>query len=201
MTLIARIYWQFRAMTHRLLGHVCLWMGQPLAAKSHFERVLALRGSDFSARMHLGRLAYLTGDYDNWRRHLTAARLADASQFAKWTKLTHPHEMAQGPQLAGTGIDAREFAPHRPPRAIKPVTEKSAKEDRTPNDACAEAVAGMHDLLDSLLHAGNSQPADDLRSPAERARFAKLSPITRTQVQNCDVDALAQRLAGGKQTG
>ncbi|MEO6597613.1 MAG: hypothetical protein ABIP94_22950 [Planctomycetota bacterium] len=67
--------------------------------------MLVLRGADFSAYVHLGRIAFDTGDYAGWRREFEHARRADPYRFAR---LRHPFELFE-PRLAGTDFDGIDF--------------------------------------------------------------------------------------------
>ncbi|MFY9344913.1 MAG: hypothetical protein WAT39_20640, partial [Planctomycetota bacterium] len=97
--------WFLRTLTARLhggCGWCCYRLGLRRAARHHYERVLSLGGADFTAYVHLGRIAFDIGDYTGWRRELEHARRLDPERFAR---LRHPLELFE-PRLAGTTFDA-----------------------------------------------------------------------------------------------
>ena len=79
-----------RAACHRLLGRLLFRCGRLQPARQQFERVLDLRGDDFQAYVHLGRIAYKLGDYAGWRRECGHARRTAPERFAR---LRHPFEL------------------------------------------------------------------------------------------------------------
>ncbi|MCA8949844.1 MAG: hypothetical protein KDE27_10105 [Planctomycetes bacterium] len=82
-------------------GWLAFRVGLRQQARHQYERVLRLKGDDFSAYVHLGRIAYDTGDYAGWRREFEHARRADPVRFAR---LRHPFELFE-PRLAGTTFE------------------------------------------------------------------------------------------------
>lgn len=105
MRSIGRALQALRACCHSLCGWLAYRVGCRAAARRHFERVLVLRGADFRAYVHLGRIAFDTGDYAGWRREFEHARRADPYRFAR---LRHPFELFE-PRLAGTDFDGADF--------------------------------------------------------------------------------------------
>ncbi|MBX3464558.1 MAG: hypothetical protein KF830_15420 [Planctomycetes bacterium] len=192
------------AIFHSLGGWIAYRLGCSRAARRHYERVLVLRGCDFSAYVQLGRLCFAAGDYAGWRRELEHARRADPRRFAQ---LRHPFERCE-PRLAGTEFDDtgdratwRSLLPFAPPplRPQAPRLDAAADGGRdrvTPGgnrrtDAIADAPVGpCGDAAPLLL------PRDDCMSANERQRLAALGPIRATDVAGVDVDELARRLSG-----
>lgn len=80
--------------------------GSRLRARPHYERVLQLKGDDFDAYVHLGRIAFAVGDYAGWRREFEHARRTDPLRFAR---LRHPFELFE-PRLAGTNFEGNASA-------------------------------------------------------------------------------------------
>lgn len=81
-----------------MCGWVAFRLGLRERARRQYERVLRLKGDDFAAYIHLGRIAYDNGDYAGWRREFAHARRADPGRFAR---LRQPFELFE-PRLAGT---------------------------------------------------------------------------------------------------
>ena len=95
---VPRILRLVRACVHSACGGVAYRLGCHGTARRQFERVLLLRGADFRAYVHLGRIAFDLGDYAGWRREFEHARRTDPARFAR---LRHPMELFE-PRLAGT---------------------------------------------------------------------------------------------------
>lgn len=96
-----------RARAHAAVGWCAYRLGLATTARRRFEHVLLLRGADFGAYVHLGRIAFNAGDYAGWRREFEHARRLDPVRFAR---LNHPLELFE-PRLAGTRLDRRVPAP------------------------------------------------------------------------------------------
>ncbi|HEB53364.1 MAG TPA: hypothetical protein ENI87_08940 [bacterium] len=94
-----------RASAHSACGWLAYRLGWLGTARRRFERVLLLRGADFGAYVHLGRIAFDQGDYAGWRREFEHARRTDPVRFAQ---LDHPMELFE-PRLAGTSCDPLGF--------------------------------------------------------------------------------------------
>jgi hypothetical protein len=101
MPWVGRILQLLRARFHSLCGWMWFRGGSRLRARPHYERVLQLKGDDFDAYVHLGRIAFAVGDYAGWRREFEHARRTDPLRFAR---LRHPFELFE-PRLAGTNFD------------------------------------------------------------------------------------------------
>jgi hypothetical protein len=98
---LGRFLRTLRASAHSACGWLAYRLGWHTFAQKRFERVLLLRGDDFRAYVHLGRIAFDLGDYAGWRREFEHARRADPERFAR---LRHPLELFE-PRLAGTQFD------------------------------------------------------------------------------------------------
>lgn len=101
MDLAGRFLRSLAAHYNSVCGWAAYRLGWTTTARRHYERVLVLRGSDFAAYVHLGRISFSLGDYAGWRREFEHARRADPRRFAK---LRHPFELFE-PRLAGTDFD------------------------------------------------------------------------------------------------
>lgn len=132
MQSLKRILRIARATVHAACGWLAYRLGWHGVSRRQFERVLLLRGADFRAYVHLGRIAFDHGDYAGWRREFEHARRTDPIRFAR---LRHPIELFE-PRLAGTqfegsteleGFEAadaratwRALHPHQDPRGFDP---------------------------------------------------------------------------------
>ena len=101
MDLAGRFLRSLAAHYNSVCGWAAYRLGWTTTARRHYERVLVLRGADFGAYVHLGRISFSLGDYAGWRREFEHARRADPRRFAK---LRHPFELFE-PRLAGTDFD------------------------------------------------------------------------------------------------
>ena len=101
MQSLRRILQLARANAHSACGWLAYKLGWQAKARRQFERVLLLRGADFRAYVHLGRIAFDHGDYAGWRRELEHARRTDPIRFAR---LRHAIELFE-PRLAGTQFE------------------------------------------------------------------------------------------------
>jgi hypothetical protein len=206
---------QFLARLHGVVGWVAYRLGCRATARRQWERVLALRGADFRAYVHLGRIAFDIGDYAGWRRELEHARRLDPERFGR---LRHPLELFE-PRLAGTQFDREQTGvvdfdgtgTRATWRALRPHggngTGSSATGSNgtgTPGDA---ADAGLDALLPGLDTGKDAAPSrsglgdgfqtcDDCASTTERERFLALGPIARAEIARCDLDELARKLTG-----
>lgn len=98
---LSRMFRIARATVHSASGWLAYKLGWHGTARRQFERVLLLRGADFRAYVHLGRIAFDHGDYAGWRREFEHARRTDPIRFAR---LRHPIELFE-PRLAGTQFE------------------------------------------------------------------------------------------------
>lgn len=210
MVSIGRWLRNLAARLHGAAGWLAYRLGSRRLAARCFERVLQLRGADFSAHVHLGRIAFDTGDYARWRRELTHAQRLDADRFAR---LRHPLEPIE-PRLAGTAFarrerldddfdDAGERATWQSLRGPGPMAQQARSE---PADGGLEALLGGFDAhaeaaLDRRPDYDAPAPSDrprrqrdDCSSDSERARFRRLGPIRAADVHGCDLDRLLRRL-------
>lgn len=187
------------ACVHGTLGRLWFRLGSPSRARRHFERVLDLGGSAFSAYVCLGRAAYAEGDYAGWRREMEHARRTDPERFAR---LSHPFELFVQRPAAPFG-DAGERATWRamrnqpgghrgPVRAIEMPTERgdvaaSASRHAAEQSASADNNGSCSDRVDRVF-------GDDFASDAERERFRRLGPIDSRKVTPADLDDICRRL-------
>lgn len=155
------------AACHRCAGLIYFKAGRLERARSHFERVLELRGDDFTSYVHLGRIAYSTGNYAGWRREYEHARRTSPERFARLRHRAEPSE----PRAAGT------FARQAGQRATWRRLE----------------TRGMRVPFEIMAPAADAR--DDFLGEDERRRFAELPPIRREEIHDTDLDELARRLS------
>ncbi len=208
MSIVGRLLQCLAARLHGAGGWLAYRLGCRRTARHHFERVLMLRGADFAAYVHLGRIAFDCGDYAGWRRELEHARRLDPVRFAR---LRHPPALHE-PRLAGTTFapvaDHDDFdgtgerATWHLPRAGGAGREPRNESIDTALDAL---LPGLDELAETtfgrpmsgrLPDDGRATSAhDDCTSATERVRFQRLGPIRAADVTRCDLDALAKKLA------
>lgn len=210
---VGRLLQQFRASLHAACGWLCFRAGLRLQARNHYERVLQLRGDDFGAYVHLGRIAFAVGDYTGWRRELEHARRTDAAAFAR---LRHPTDRFE-PRIAGTDAD-----PGAPPDNFSATGDRATwrsllapeagrNESGRTTGALFDGDAGQRRARrpgDTPTQAGSEQPGganspfpfdaeehgDDCSSTSERRRLRSLGPIRAQDCRSCDLDELARKL-------
>ncbi len=166
------------ATCHKAVGWVDFRLGRLDRARWHFERVLQLLGDDFSAYVHLGRVAYRLGDYAGWRRECGHAQRTAPARYAR---LRHTFDLVQA-RAAGTAADPADAWPSVAFRMSRVGTDGS--EARLSQDAAADACPGG-----PVRRFG-----DDFSSEGERARFRRLQAISSADLARVDVDELARRL-------
>jgi len=190
---------------HAVCGWLAYRLGWSTSARRHFERVLVLRGSDFSAYVHLGRISFAQGDYAGWRREFEHARRADPQRFAR---LRHPFELFE-PRLAGTEFDEtgdratwrslRPFGGNGKKRRVDLAADHELDAFLPAWDPRGDAVADTNSSRAterSVSGDAESMVHDDCVSAAERRRFRDLGPIASRDVARCDLDDLLRRLSG-----
>jgi hypothetical protein len=211
---MSSVGWILRSLGARIHG-ACGWisyrLGLRAAARRHFERVLLLRGGDFTAYVHLGRIAFDVGDYAGWRRELEHARRLDPERFAR---LRHPLELFE-PRLAGTTFDhASDDAGDFEGTGSRATWRSLRPSGTAPHDPLSRADS-TDDSLPRLDDGGRtpgrlSKPVpstdasaddaatcrDDCATEAERQRLFALGPIDRLEAQRCDLDELLRKLSG-----
>jgi hypothetical protein len=207
---MSTVGWLLRGVAARFHG-ACGWLayrvGCRRAARVHFERVLLLRGADFGAYVHLGRIAFDAGDYAGWRRELEHARRLDPTRFAR---LRHPLELFE-PRLAGTSFERLGDGSADFDGAGDRATWRSMRPSGSGSRAAhGDTDGGVDALLSGLDARGQSAPEfsadvdgdatdadhDDCASSAERARFRELGPIAPGELARCDLDELLRKLSG-----
>ncbi|MCA8942215.1 MAG: hypothetical protein KDB80_06600 [Planctomycetes bacterium] len=162
------------AACHRVAGIGWFHGGRYERARRHFQRVLELRGDDFSAYVYLGRLAYSLGDYAGWRRECEHARRTSPERFAR---LKHPFELLESRSSGAVFEEAGERASWRMYRVSQVGTTPPSEASRSLPEFAAPPL-----------------PADDFVSAEERARFRNLAPLMRHEIAAVDLDDLARRL-------
>lgn len=215
MGLVGRFLRCLGAHYNSWCGWAAYRLGWTTAARRHYERVLVLRGADFTAYVQLGRISFALGDYAGWRREFEHARRADPHRFAR---LRQPFELFE-PRLAGTEFD--ETGERATWRELRPFGGSMLRRTQRASES---GVAGIPDLdIESFLpppetrghtadpararggtddgengdeRRGSQTVHDDCASTAERRRFRDLGPIRAVDVAHCDFDDLARRLSG-----
>lgn len=221
MLFVARFLRASLARLHSLCGWIGYRFGFRAAARRHYERVLVLRGCDFPAYVHLGRIAFDVGDYAGWRREFEHARRADPRRFER---LRHRLDLFE-PRLAGTDFDRqgtfatfddtgaratwrslRPFGSNgghransaRPDGPIEPGLDAllpgcDARAETSFDSRNAESHGGGSASCDPTADAEDAH--DDCRSAAERRRFRALGPIVASDLKRLDFDDLLRRLS------
>ena len=208
MVLVGRILRLVSARLHSVWGFTAFRLGWAASARRSFERVLALRGDDFSAYVHLGRISFAAGDYAAWRREFEHARRTDARRFAKLGQSFEAFE----PRFAGTDFDdTGERATWRSLRPLGAAGGRHPQRPDVPADTGQDAsLPGWDPGMDAVADAAaprivsnsvsgeraGAGPRDDCTSATERLRLRQLGPIRAHDVATCDVDELARRLSG-----
>jgi hypothetical protein len=208
---VGRLLQQIRASFHAACGWLCFRAGLRLQARNHYERVLQLRGDDFSAYVHLGRIAFAIGDYTGWRRELEHARRTNGAAFAR---LRHPSDRFE-PRIAGTDAD-----PGAPPDNFSATGDRATwrsllapdagraagtrlegdngqpgpRRTRRPGDAPAQAGSEQTTGANAPFPFDAEEHGDDCSSSSERRRLRSLGPIRAQDCRNCDLDELSRRL-------
>ncbi|MBL8753164.1 MAG: hypothetical protein JNK15_07670 [Planctomycetes bacterium] len=206
MVLAGWLLSQLVARLHGLLGWVAYRLGCRARARRHWERVLALRGADFRAYVHLGRIAFDIGDYAGWRRELEHARRLDPERFSR---LRHPLELFE-PRLAGTQFDREtqgqiDFdgtGTRATWRSLRPTA--GGKGQTQPNDSLDAGLDALLPGLDTGKDAAEDrrgfgdgfESCDDCATASERQRFRTLGPIQSAEIAHCDLDELLRKLSG-----
>jgi len=196
-----------RATAHAACGWVAYRLGWHGASRRQFERVLLLRGANFRAYVHLGRIAFDHGDYAGWRREFEHARRTDPIRFAR---LRHPIELFE-PRLAGTqfegsteleGFEAadaratwRALHPHQDPRTFDPRQPGPGNHDPGNHDPLGglDSLGEGKTFGNGLIH-GSPHPSDN-RTPDGYGRGTDLplapgyDPLTPEQLDGHEPDA------------
>lgn len=207
MGLVGQLLRGLLANVHSGCGWIAYRCRCPALARRHYERVLVLRGSDFGAYVHLGRIAFASGDYAGWRREFEHARRTDPERFAR---LRQPFELFE-PRLAGTDFD--ETGDRATWRSLLPFGTGSSRRAQPrhdgPFDGPLDAMLpgamlpgwdvradAMTDPAPQRGDRDGQAGRDDCSSAAERARLAARGPIRREDIAACDFDELTRRLSG-----
>jgi hypothetical protein len=194
----ARILRRALAALHATQGRLAWRCGMTRFARHRFERALALGGSEFTAYVHLGRIALGDGDYAGYRREMSNARACDPDRFAR---LRIPTE---GLEPRSSGSPFEETGQRATWRAVRPTgnahnrpsirsTELStdALLDELQRRSIESTLFGVEDPCE-IIRSGS----DDFSSEAERNRFRRLPPIGAEEVADADLDDLMRRLGG-----
>lgn len=186
------------AAAHTLCGWLAFRLGSSDGARRHFERALALGGNEFTAYVHLGRIALRDGDYAGYRREMANARAIAPDRFAR----LRPQVEGLEPRVDG--------APHD--ETGERATWRSVRQSgsflrRTVVHSTELPTEGFPaDGIDELLQRTAAEQlaeleralrrSDDFSSHEERARFLSLPPIQGDEIKAADLDDLLRRLSG-----
>lgn len=175
-----------RAGVHGLVARICYRLGSYASARRHFERVIELRGDDFTAYVYLGRVAYKTGDYAGWRRECARAQRTSPERYAR---LEHSFELVE-PRAAGSPFETGERTQWR---SLRPSPVASARDNPTAaGNTTAEPAAST--AFDACPGGPVRRYGDDFSSDAERTRFSGFDPIAIDDVRSADLDSLVRDL-------
>jgi len=170
---------RLRGALHGLLGRICFRLGSVGRARRHFERVLELRGDNFTAYLYLSRLAYTVGDYAGWRRELEHARRTSPERFAQQK---FPFELFE-PLAAGTILE--ETGERATWRAMR------VSSVGRPGEGEMLGERGLSACPDGSLR----RYGDDFCSDHEREKFSTLPPIDSADIAGADMDRLLKDLS------
>ena len=180
------LFSRFRGTLHGLLGRICFRLGSTERARRHFERVLELKGDDFTAYLYLSRLAYSTGDYPGWRRELQHAHRTSPGRFAQQK---FPFELFE-PLAAGTILE--ETGERATWRAMRMSSVAGLGGDA---DHGAEAEL-LGERGPTACPSGDLVGyGDDFCSEGERRKFRALAPIEPADIAATDMDRLLRDLS------
>ncbi len=187
----ARLAWILACSTwHALAGRVTYHLGLLRRSRGHVQRQLELQGDVFSAYVHLGRLAWLLGDYAGWRREFEHARRTDPVRFGRLRHALDPRQPQSGSM---TLEDAGERATWRAIRSTGPQGGRSRTSDAVREGTRGEPVRSWVPA-DPARNPAQASRIDDCSDQGERERFARLGPIRPADVLGVDVDELSRRL-------
>lgn len=200
MSSVGNLLRRLWASVHSALGVIAYRLGCRAAARSHFERVLLLKGDDFRAYIELGRIAFDLGDYAIWRREFEHARRLDPNRFAR---LRHPIDLFE-PRLAGTSFDRSDGSPldgsgaRAGWRSLRmPGGARPGGADGDPRESSAPRfVRGLPENEPESEASGDDAQRDDCGTEAERRRLQALGPIDAEELRRCDLDDLLRKLSG-----
>ena len=176
------------ATCHRVVGWLDFRLGRWERARWHFERVLQLLGDDFSAYLHLGRVAYRLGDYAGWRRECGHAQRTAPQRYAR---LRHAFDLAQ-PRAAGA-LSGPGESWQAPSFRVSRVGTNCSEVRAAPDAACGNLADGEPDV-GRAAHGRRRRYGDDFRDDHERVRFQGLPPIRPADLACVDLDELTQKL-------
>lgn len=197
---MARFLRRCASVYHGLRGRLAWRLGFTGSARHHFERVLGLGGDEFTAYVHLGRIALGEGDYAGYRREMSNARATDPERYAR---LRMPTEGLE-PRAAGTPFE--ETGERATWRSVRPgghgFRRPAIRSAEVPTEFDDQPRPGQQfDLpfmsLEDLEERGAGVPRhrrDDFGSTTERERFRRLPPIRRDEIVAADLDEIARRL-------
>ncbi|MGE3174292.1 MAG: hypothetical protein AB7O97_16810 [Planctomycetota bacterium] len=184
-----------------LWGRLAFRLGRRAHARRQFERVLRLGGDEFTAYVHLGRIALGEGDFAGYRREMGNARACDPERFARL------RPAADGIETRAAGTPFEETGERATWRSVRPGGPGMTR--RTPVRSAELPTENLDDsqrhgpLFELPLGLGEytEQPRprmlrDDFCSNTERERFRRLPPIRGEDVRAADFDELARRLGG-----
>lgn len=187
----ARLAWTYACSAwHALAGRATYHLGLLRRSRGHFQRQLELQGDVFSAYVHLGRLAWLLGDYTGWRREFEHARRTDPLRFSRLRHALDPRQ----PQAGSMALDdAGERATWRAIRSTGPQGTRNRATDTMRESSRNEPTRSWLPT-DPARNPAQASRVDDCSDDVERERFARLGPIRPGELLGVDMDALSRRL-------
>jgi len=196
---LARLLRRLAAAYFGLRGRLAYRLGRGARARQHFERVLSLGGDEFSAYVHLGRIALGEGDFAGYRREMGNARACDPERFAR----LRPAADGLEPRAAGTPFE--EAGERATWRSVRPGNQgiprrTPVRSAEVPTETGDEALPKsplfelpQTDLGQYRRSAARRADHDDFCTNQERERFRRMPPIRGHDVQGADIDELARR--------
>jgi hypothetical protein len=201
LAILARLTKRLAACGSGVVGRIAFRLGRHGAARRSFERVLDLGGDEFTAYVHLGRIALGEGDFAGYRREMNNARNVDPERFARL--LPGP----EGIESRFVGSPSDETGERATWRSVRPGNQGMARRSTVrsaelPTDAGDELPMFGPIYEIPQMELGEPTPRmrragrDDFLSASERDRFRGLPPLRRDDVRTTDVEDLARRLGG-----
>jgi hypothetical protein len=194
----AKILKRIAAAGLAAFGWFAYRLGGRRAARRAFEQVLRLGGDEFTAYVHLGRIALGEGDFAGYRREMNNARSLDPERFARL------RPSVDGVESRWVGSPSEESGERATWRSVRPGNQGYARRTtvrsaEAPTEGETDPEFGPIYELPRLdfgqrRHDRRRTARDDFSSSAERARFRDLPPLRHDDVRTADVDELSRRL-------
>ncbi len=199
LSLLARLAKRTVACGSCLIGWVAFRLGRHEVARRSFERVLDYGGDEFSAYIHLGRIALGQGDFAGYRREMNNARNVDPERFAKLLPGVDAEPRLLGSPFEETGERATWRSVRQGPQGYARRSTVRSVELPTESNDDSLLYGPVYEIPQMEVGERSPRPVfdinDDFLTATERARFRNLPPLRRDDVRTADFDELARRLS------